>query len=85
MNEHINGAPLLHIKKSGMLPDVIPPEGLQVLDELVHVDEENLDANLIATNSRKLFNAYQLLYKGLKTKTIEPVIKHIQFFRLRFL
>jgi cytochrome c peroxidase len=72
VNEHINGAPLLHIKKSGMLPDVIPPEGLQVLDELVHEDEEDLNANLIATNSRKLFNAYQLLYKGLKTKTIEP-------------
>lgn len=72
VNEHINGAPLLHIKKTGMLPDVIPPEGLQVLDELVYEEDENLDANLIATNSRKLYNAYQLLYEGLKTKTIEP-------------
>jgi len=72
VNEHMNGAPLLRIKKTGMLPDVVPPEGLQVLDELVNADEESLDANLIATNSRKLYNAYQVLYEGLKTKTIEP-------------
>ncbi|GER60414.1 cytochrome-c peroxidase [Patiriisocius marinus] len=35
VNSHLNGAPLLKIQKSGSEPSVIPPEGLQVLDELI--------------------------------------------------
>ena len=38
VKEHLNGAPLLFIKK-GTSPTVLEPEGLQVLDELVFSDE----------------------------------------------
>ena len=39
VEEHINGAPLLHIEQFDTKPMVVPPEGLQVLDEMIFTDD----------------------------------------------
>ncbi|MDR6300560.1 cytochrome-c peroxidase [Mesonia maritima] len=72
VNSHINGAPLLHIEKSGALPDVIPPEGLQVLDELVYTDNLAEEKTLVASVAKKLLNHYKLLENGIQQKNINP-------------
>lgn len=68
VNEHINGAPLLHIEKSGTSPIVLTPEGLQVLDELVFSDEAATEKAQIAALSKKLNSNYKLLFDSLNTK-----------------
>lgn len=68
VNEHINGAPLLHIEKSGTSPLVLPPEGLQVLDELVFSDEATEEKAQIAALATKLSSNYNLLFDNLATK-----------------
>lgn len=68
VNEHINGAPLLHIEKSGTSPIVLTPEGLQVLDELVFSDEAATEKAQIAALSKKLNSNYKLLFDSLDTK-----------------
>lgn len=70
VNEHINGAPLLHIEKSGTYPVVLPPEGLQVLDELVFSDEANDEKVQIATLAKKLSSNYKLLFDNIPAKTV---------------
>jgi cytochrome c peroxidase len=71
VNEHINGAPLLHIEKSGTYPVVLPPEGLQVLDELVFSDEATEEKAQIAALAKKLSSNYKLLFDSLNTKEHE--------------
>ena len=68
VNEHINGAPLLHIEKSGTSPLVIPPEGLQVLDELVFSDEAADEKGQIAALAKKLNSNYGLLFSSINSK-----------------
>lgn len=68
VNEHINGAPLLHIEKSGTSPIVLTPEGLQVLDELVFSDEALEEKVQIAAIAKKLNSYYNLLFTSLDTK-----------------
>lgn len=68
VNEHINGAPLLHIEKSGTLPVVLPPEGLQMLDELVFSDDAAQEKNQIAALAKKLSLNYKLLFDSLNAK-----------------
>ncbi|MHA3789215.1 cytochrome-c peroxidase [Flavobacterium hauense] len=68
VNEHINGAPLLHIEKAGTSPVVLTPEGLQVLDELVFSDEATEEKLQIATLTKKLSSSYKLLFDSLDTK-----------------
>jgi len=65
-NEHFNGAPLLHIEKSETRAQVLDPEGLQVLDELVFSDEVKENKNLIATLAKKVKTKYLLLYDSLQ-------------------
>jgi len=67
VKEHINGAPLLFIKK-GTSPVVLEPEGLQVLDELVFSDEAPEEKNLIGALSKKLAINYGMLYESLQKK-----------------
>lgn len=69
VNEHINGAPLLHIEKSGTSPIVLTPEGLQVLDELVFSDEALQEKVQIAAIAKKLNSFYNLLFTSLDTKS----------------
>lgn len=54
VEEHINGAPLLHIETFDTNPMVIPPEGLQVLDEMIFADDFNENAKEIALLSLQL-------------------------------
>jgi cytochrome c peroxidase len=67
VKEHINGAPLLHIERKDSRAKVLPPEGLQVLDELVFSDEATEQKNQIAFLAKQLRNYYNQLYAGLKT------------------
>lgn len=69
-NEHLNGAPLLHIEKSGVQPDVVPPEGLQVLDELAFSANPENEKTQILSVAQKLYNQYKLLHQALKTQPI---------------
>ena len=62
----INGAPLLHIERTGTTPSVFNPEGLQVLDEMVFSEEANEKGNEISYLTTKLKNKYQMLYDRLK-------------------
>jgi len=68
VNEHINGAPLLHIEKAGTSSVVLTPEGLQVLDELVFSDEAITEKVQIAAIAKKLSSNYNLLFRSLNTK-----------------
>jgi cytochrome c peroxidase len=68
VNEHINGAPLLHIEKSGTSPVVLTPEGLQVLDELVFSDEAVAEKAQISALAKKLVSNYKLLFDSLTAK-----------------
>jgi cytochrome c peroxidase len=68
VNEHINGAPLLHIEKSGTSPVVLTPEGLQVLDELVFSDDAVTEKAQILALAKKLDSNYKLLFDSLNAK-----------------
>lgn len=70
---HFNGAPLLQIKRDGSKPDVVAPEGLQVLDELVFSEEAFSERTIIASTARKLKASYGQLYASLqKTEQTFP-------------
>lgn len=57
--KHLNGAPLLKIKREGITSTVLRPEGLQVLDEAVFADV--VDAAEVTILARQLYaNAAQL-------------------------
>ena len=64
--EHLNGAPLLHIEKSGNEPLVLPPEGLQVLDELIFSEDPAAEKVKIAALAKKANNHYRTLYNSLQ-------------------
>ncbi|GEQ84542.1 cytochrome-c peroxidase [Patiriisocius marinistellae] len=65
-NTRLNGAPLLKTKKSGNQPTVVPPEGLQVLDELIYADNPSLDKVKIAALTKKLKANYNSIAQTLK-------------------
>lgn len=61
VQEHINGAPLHKVKSVKNRAEVVPPEGLQILDELVF--EDNLRENpseLVPLTKRLKFSAERL-------------------------
>ncbi|MDD7887564.1 cytochrome-c peroxidase [Flavivirga sp. 57AJ16] len=66
VNSHINGAPLLHIERTGTQPEIVEPEGLQVLDELIFSEEVTEERNKIYYLTTKLRNSYTMLYERLK-------------------
>lgn len=59
---HLNAAPLFHIEAAGTTAYTLPPEGLQVLDELIFSDEANDEKEKIKTITGFLYNNYSGFY-----------------------
>ncbi|MGB0176014.1 MAG: cytochrome-c peroxidase, partial [Owenweeksia sp.] len=72
VEEHINGAPLLHIERFSTLPFVVPPEGLQVLDELIYSDDPKSEKLQIAILAQKLATQSSALINGFRQRKTEP-------------
>lgn len=71
--EKLNGAPLLHVEISSNFPVIIPPEGLQVLDELLFEAEIDIDKSQLAILTKK-FESNCLEFKiGVERKKITNV------------
>lgn len=64
--DHINGAPLLHIERHDTRPFVVPPEGLQVLDEMIFADSLAIDKAEIANMCQRLLNQTAHLENGIR-------------------
>ena len=64
--KHFNGAPLLKAEKYGTHSTVQPPEGLQVLDEMVHVD--SVDTEQVVILARTLANHAAALAPEMATR-----------------
>ncbi|MDQ0781536.1 hypothetical protein [Chryseobacterium sp. W4I1] len=59
---HLNAAPLFHIEAAGTSAYTLPPEGLQVLDELIFSDEAGKEKEKIKTITDFLYNSYSSFY-----------------------
>ncbi|MDP9959446.1 cytochrome-c peroxidase [Chryseobacterium lathyri] len=59
---HLNAAPLFHIEAAGTSAFTLPPEGLQVLDELIFSDEAGDQKEKIKTMTDFLYNSYSSFY-----------------------
>lgn len=59
---HLNAAPLFHIEAAGTSAYTLPPEGLQVLDELIFSEEANEKKEEIGTITNFLYNSYANFY-----------------------
>ncbi|MFL9833415.1 cytochrome-c peroxidase [Chryseobacterium terrae] len=59
---HLNAAPLFHIEAAGTSAYTLPPEGLQVLDELIFSDEANEQKEEISAITNFLYNSYANFY-----------------------
>jgi len=81
VNEHINGAPLLHIERSGTRASVLAPEGLQVLDELIFSENVADEKTDIAATAKKLRSNYGLLFANMNKK-VQTNIAEISSMRL---
>ncbi len=58
----LNGAPLFRIEAAGTASYTLPPEGLQVLDELIFSDEIQENRAKITEISSFLYNSYNSFY-----------------------
>lgn len=73
IEEHINGAPLLHIEKFSTLPVVMTPEGLQVLDEMAFSDEaESMKYEMVVLSGILESKTLELV-SGFKNKSIQKI------------
>jgi len=59
---HLNAAPLFHIEAAGTSAYTLPPEGLQVLDELIFSNEASEQKEEISTITNFLYNSYANFY-----------------------
>lgn len=59
---HLNAAPLFHIEAAGTTAYTLPPEGLQVLDELIFSDEAVEQKEEIKAITDFLYNSYASFY-----------------------
>ncbi|MEO7976925.1 cytochrome c peroxidase [Flavobacterium sp.] len=59
---HLNAAPLFHIEGTGTASNTLPPEGLQVLDELIFSDEIREQQDKIVEITDFLYNSYTDFY-----------------------
>ncbi|MGG5207414.1 cytochrome-c peroxidase [Chryseobacterium sp. MIQD13] len=59
---HLNAAPLFHIEAAGTSAYTLPPEGLQVLDELIFSEEAGDEKEKIKTITDFLYNSYSAFY-----------------------
>lgn len=62
----LNAAPLFHIEITGTAATTLPPEGLQVLDELIFSDEANEEKTKIVEITDILFNSYEDFYNSVQ-------------------
>lgn len=60
----LNAAPLFHIEAAGTKAYTLPPEGLQVLDELIFSDEAEEKKEEIKTITDFLYNSYAGFYRN---------------------
>jgi cytochrome c peroxidase len=70
IEEYINGAPLMHIQRNNAAPSVLPPEGLQVLDELIFAENAEEEKLLIASLAQQLKNNVTVLLDGFATQPL---------------
>jgi len=66
---HLNGAPILKIKREGARATITPPEGLQVIDELAFLDAK-AEKVLIHQLTQKLVHSYDVLLVDLERREI---------------
>jgi cytochrome c peroxidase len=59
---HLNAAPLFHIEAAGTTAYTLPPEGLQVLDELIFSDEAAEQKEEIKSITNFLYNSFASFY-----------------------
>ncbi|UOU97708.1 hypothetical protein MUU74_14535 [Chryseobacterium daecheongense] len=59
---HLNAAPLFHIEAAGTMAYTLPPEGLQVLDELIFSEEAAQQKEKIKDITSFLYNNYAKFY-----------------------
>ncbi|MCX8532633.1 cytochrome-c peroxidase [Chryseobacterium luquanense] len=59
---HLNAAPLFRIEAAGTTAYTLPPEGLQVLDELIFSDEAHGQKDKITDITNFLYNNYNSFY-----------------------
>ncbi|GLB52019.1 cytochrome-c peroxidase [Neptunitalea chrysea] len=81
VKSHINGAPLLHTEVEGTNINVLTPEGLQSLDELIFSDNAYEERAHVFGLARKLVSNYSMLHKRL-TENDVPDFLEIESLRL---
>lgn len=69
---HFNGAPLLQVDKSGTRANIVPPEGLQVLDELAFSEDAIKEKTQISSLAIKLQSSYNVLCEDINTIDLSP-------------
>lgn len=84
---HLNAAPLFHIEAAGTTSYTLPPEGLQVLDEMVFSDEANEKKDEIKAITDFLFNSYASFYlssmkNGISTGNNKTLPLRIELIRI---
>lgn len=72
VEEHINGAPLLHIERYDTRPFVLPPEGLQVLDEQIFAEKPEEEKVLISQLALDVDNHTEHILNGLSQERLQP-------------
>ena len=84
---HLNAAPLFHIEAAGTTAYTLPPEGLQVLDELIFSDDAEMEKEEIKTVTNFLYNSYANFYlsalnNGLSGGTNKTLPLRIELIRI---
>ncbi|KFF01255.1 cytochrome C peroxidase [Chryseobacterium formosense] len=87
---HLNAAPLFRIEAAGTTAYTLPPEGLQVLDELIFSDEAAEQKDKISEITGYLYNNYNNFYTSTikngtsqgKNKTLPLRIELIRIYTL---
>ncbi|KQS92348.1 cytochrome c peroxidase [Chryseobacterium sp. Leaf394] len=84
---HLNAAPLFHIEAAGTTAFTLPPEGLQVLDELIFSDEAENEKEEIKTITNFLYNSYANFYlstlkNGVSSGTNKTLPLRIELIRI---
>ena len=65
-NKNFNGAPLLQLEKSGTSSNILPPNGLQIIDELVFSENAEEEKTKIASLAKTLNAQFNILISGIE-------------------
>lgn len=84
---NLNAAPLFHIEAAGTSAYTVPPEGLQVLDELIFSDEASEEKAKIIDITELLYNGYNNFYlsavrNGLSNGTNKTLPLRLELIRI---